>query len=502
MKRLGIFPILFAIGFASGSGGVATTAEAAQFISPNTKPSSCLRVRQRRSTRSKILDCVKSTETMIGYQQKGHWLQVKFRDRNGKQQGGYVYNRDGRYVREIPLPRPRPSTASASAAAEGTPSAEVEEPQSRDSEPGPQSATASQVVPLPQPRPVDIGQQERPRRSLPNPRQGGPSNEGFFADSDRVPESEAEVDASVPSSDSAHEDPRVGLLVRPKLQTGRLNMRSEPSTDGKVLAKLTSGARLKVVDSDGEWVKVEDDKGKTGWIHGDYATERKPGQGAEKWALDLSKPVRCSKRDTNPVKCLYCNMVFETFVEAHKGGGPAGRKAVSYVVFNRMKNHKVTRKWHPDVCKTVWHPKQYSWTHDGKSDRIAPSAYRTRATLKKIHQEAIDQINEFLSGQLDTANKAHCSDHYANRTISSRESLRTWQRTYPRTGTYGRSPFQHTFYKKPGTHCFNSTKGNNDAYQLMAERAGMSTSRDLSSVNESWRESKESEVAASQQGVN
>lgn len=50
-----------------------------------------------------------------------------------------------------------------------------------------------------------------------------------------------------------------------------------------------------------------------------------------------------------------------------------GQEAVAWVTLNRM-THK---NWRSTVCGVVWQSKQFSWTHDGKSDSTGEKkAYR------------------------------------------------------------------------------------------------------------------------------
>lgn len=60
------------------------------------------------------------------------------------------------------------------------------------------------------------------------------------------------------------------------------------------------------------------------------------------------------------IECLATNIYFEALTESE-----AGKVAVANVTMNRVKS-----KHFPDsVCEVVWEPKQFSWTHDGKSDK-------------------------------------------------------------------------------------------------------------------------------------
>ncbi len=54
-----------------------------------------------------------------------------------------------------------------------------------------------------------------------------------------------------------------------------VNMRTEPSTDAKVVFQLKEGYPLKVLSTKGEWFKVEDFEGDTGWVHKTVAATTK-----------------------------------------------------------------------------------------------------------------------------------------------------------------------------------------------------------------------------------
>lgn len=58
--------------------------------------------------------------------------------------------------------------------------------------------------------------------------------------------------------------------------------------------------------------------------------------------------------------CLAQNIYFES-----RGESRAGQIAVGHVTLNR-KNHE---QFPNTICEVVWERKQFSWTHDGLSDR-------------------------------------------------------------------------------------------------------------------------------------
>jgi spore germination cell wall hydrolase CwlJ-like protein len=63
--------------------------------------------------------------------------------------------------------------------------------------------------------------------------------------------------------------------------------------------------------------------------------------------------------DADELKCLALNVYFES-----RGESILGQRAVAWATFNR-----VDSPIYPNtICDVVWENKQFSWTHDGKSD--------------------------------------------------------------------------------------------------------------------------------------
>jgi spore germination cell wall hydrolase CwlJ-like protein len=89
-------------------------------------------------------------------------------------------------------------------------------------------------------------------------------------------------------------------------------------------------------------------------VHGHYTliiicTQGKPERQA---STDLSE---------NDLECLVANVYHEA-----RGESVLGQAAVAYVTLNRVRSPA-----YPDsVCGVVWQKGQFSWTEDGKSDRM------------------------------------------------------------------------------------------------------------------------------------
>jgi len=81
------------------------------------------------------------------------------------------------------------------------------------------------------------------------------------------------------------------------------------------------------------------------------------------------------KRSAKELRCLALNVYFEA-----RGEKTEGQFAVALVTMNRTKS----RHYPSSVCGVVWQKRQFSWTHDGKSDR--PTDMRAWELARKIAQ--------------------------------------------------------------------------------------------------------------------
>lgn len=114
------------------------------------------------------------------------------------------------------------------------------------------------------------------------------------------------------------------------------------------------------------------------------------------YADATSAGKRADNADSNAAKearCLALNIYFEA-----RGEAAEGQLAVAMVTMNRVKS----RHYPDSVCGVVWQKKQFSWTHDGKSDRptdayawklaqkIARFAYLRYGSLTEQTRKALD----------------------------------------------------------------------------------------------------------------
>lgn len=89
--------------------------------------------------------------------------------------------------------------------------------------------------------------------------------------------------------------------------------------------------------------------------------------------------VRSFKNVTdNDKECLAKNVYFEA-----RGESIVGQEAVAWVTLNRVANSSF-----PDnICTVIYQDSQFSWTHDGKSDRPRDSV--AWATAQSIAEEVL-----------------------------------------------------------------------------------------------------------------
>ena len=92
----------------------------------------------------------------------------------------------------------------------------------------------------------------------------------------------------------------------------------------------------------------------------------------------------------DPVTCLALNIYHEA-----RGESSVGQLAVGMVTLNRVKSDRYPNT----ICKVVWQRGQFSWTHDGKSDRpynktawkqsqvIAAFLYKDYLNFIKMHPD-------------------------------------------------------------------------------------------------------------------
>ena len=133
----------------------------------------------------------------------------------------------------------------------------------------------------------------------------------------------------------------------------------------------------------------------------------------------LPAAVVAEPSETTEIHCLALNVCHEA-----RGEPLEGMLAVADVTLNRVRHKRF-----PDrICEVVWQPRQFSWTHDGKSDQPRNAkAWQLAQLVAKL---------AFERKRLDTVGEA---------TYFHADYSRTpyWARSFEKVRKIGR----HVFYK-------------------------------------------------------
>ncbi len=124
--------------------------------------------------------------------------------------------------------------------------------------------------------------------------------------------------------------------------------------------------------------------------------------------LSVAKASVAPSSIDREIQCLALNIYFEARGESKKG-----QFAVAAVTMNRVKSYKYPNS----VCEVVWQRRQFSWTHDGKSDRPRERKawIRAKQLAGLVHSKYL-QIYEASNGAWDITQGAL---HYYSTEIST-----------------------------------------------------------------------------------
>jgi spore germination cell wall hydrolase CwlJ-like protein len=84
--------------------------------------------------------------------------------------------------------------------------------------------------------------------------------------------------------------------------------------------------------------------------------------------VEAEEPIQ--ELSAEELHCLAQNIYFEA-----RGESQLGQEFIAWTTINRMYDER----WPDTICDVVWQSKQFSWTHDGKSDTPKDAAAWERA---------------------------------------------------------------------------------------------------------------------------
>jgi spore germination cell wall hydrolase CwlJ-like protein len=100
-----------------------------------------------------------------------------------------------------------------------------------------------------------------------------------------------------------------------------------------------------------------------------------------------------AKLANKEIECLALNRYHEA-----RGEPSEGQLAVGMVTMNRVRSGVYPNT----VCKVVWQRRQFSWTHDGRSDRpLDKDAYESSRQIAEFVFSKYDALRELSGGDLD-----------------------------------------------------------------------------------------------------
>lgn len=117
------------------------------------------------------------------------------------------------------------------------------------------------------------------------------------------------------------------------------------------------------------------------------------------------------------LECLAIAIYFEARSEPKES-----QLAVAETIYNRM----IDPRYPDSICSVVWQRKQFSFTHDGKSDK---------PKNKQKYKEILEYSREIMKGELFVG---HGATHYHADYVAP-----SWSKELTQVGKYGR----HIFYR-------------------------------------------------------
>ncbi|MBL1277606.1 MAG: cell wall hydrolase [Ectothiorhodospiraceae bacterium] len=130
--------------------------------------------------------------------------------------------------------------------------------------------------------------------------------------------------------------------------------------------------------------------------------------------------------DAKQMRCLALNIYFEA-----RGETTEGQLAVAMVTVNRVKS----RHYPNTVCGVVWQKRQFSWTHDGRSDR--PRDIRAWKLAQKISRFAYQKYGNFSERTRNALDLTKGALHY----YAPELALPYWAKVHSVTREIGRHIF-------------------------------------------------------------
>ncbi|SDH77188.1 cell wall hydrolase [Nitrosomonas sp. Nm132] len=138
----------------------------------------------------------------------------------------------------------------------------------------------------------------------------------------------------------------------------------------------------------------------------------------------------CNKARRDEVSCLACNIYFEA-----RGESMREQAKVASVTMRRL----VSPTYPRTLCGVVWQPYQFSWTDDGKSDKVYDGNAWARALFLAGTMVSDHRLGSKIKSYVDTGKGMNEVLWYHSKKVKPK-----WSRKMRRHSSEG----GHIFYRK------------------------------------------------------
>ena len=170
--------------------------------------------------------------------------------------------------------------------------------------------------------------------------------------------------------------------------TGGLRIRSEASTEAKILKNVEEGAKLTVIEQQDEWVQVQYAEDKTGFVSAEFVdVNYELGEAMTMEEIEKKEAEEKREKLKQQLTAMQANgdevTLLAALIQAEAGNQPyEGQVAVGAVVMNRVRSGRYS-----SILAAIYAPGQFGVVSNGSIGRYLSSP---KASCRQAAQEAIN----------------------------------------------------------------------------------------------------------------
>ena len=170
--------------------------------------------------------------------------------------------------------------------------------------------------------------------------------------------------------------------------TGGLRIRSEASTEAKILKNVEEGAKLTVIEQQDEWVQVQYAEDKTGFVSAEFVdVNYELGEAMTMEEIEKKEAEEKREKLKQQLTAMQANgdevTLLAALIQAEAGNQPyEGQLAVGAVVMNRVKSGGYS-----SILAAIYAPGQFGVVSNGSIGRYLSNP---KASCRQAAQEAIN----------------------------------------------------------------------------------------------------------------